>query len=116
MTHINSLCDVDNAIIYNIPQCLIYNNLYSYLEKNLVKHHVRTIDCAAESPILTYLIIYYMEDDRGHLLDKHVFQRTNPSVVSRNALTRSLSAGTRQENSIAWNSLSHDKHILAKTV
>ena len=73
------------ADLCKIPRCLANDNFYGRTDEELIKYRVRWIECAAASPILTCLIAYYVEGDRGHLMDERVFQRTDPLVVRGNA-------------------------------
>ena len=67
-----------------IAPCLTNDNFYGYADDIILKYRVRWIECAAASPVLTCLISYYVEGDRGHLIDEAVFQRTDATVVRGN--------------------------------
>ena len=51
----------------------------------ILKHNVRWIELAAASPILNCIICYYVEGDRGHLLDERALQRKQPMNVRGNS-------------------------------
>ena len=109
--------------VCKVPRCLANDNFYGFTDADLVKHRVRWIECAAASPVLTCLISYYIEGDRGHLLDEQVFQRTDPLVVRGNAFSFQMpwekiiqKLKTLLEDDNSWNSLPHDENILAKMV
>ena len=109
--------------VCKVPQCLANDNFYGFTDADLVKHRVRWIECAAASPVLTCLISYYIEGDRGHLMNEQVFQRTDPLVVRGNAYSFQMpwekiidGLKTLLEDDSSWKSLPHDENILAKMV
>jgi hypothetical protein len=109
--------------VCKVPQCLANDNFYGFTDADLVKHRVRWIECAAASPVLTCLISYYIEGDRGHLMDEQVFQRTDPLVVRGNAFSFQMpwekiidELKTLLEDDNSWKTLPHDEGILAKVV
>ena len=109
--------------VCKVPQCLANDNFYGFTDADLVKHRVRWIECAAASPVLTCLISYYIEGDRGHLMNEQVFQRTDPLVVRGNAYSFQMpwekiidGLKTLLEDDNSWKSLPHDENILAKMV
>ena len=62
-----------NDDVCKVARCLANENFYGLTDEDLVKHRVRWIECAAASPVLTCLTAYYVEGDRGHLLDERIF-------------------------------------------
>ena len=112
-----------NVYVCKVARCLAKDNLYGLTDTDIVKHRVRWIECAAASPVLTCLISYYVEGDRGHLLDERIFQRTDSLVVRRNCFSCQMpweniidKLRTLLEDDDSWNSLPHDENILAKLV
>ena len=106
-----------------IPQCLANDNFYGYVEELLLKYRVRWIECAAASPVLTCLISYYVEGDRGHLLDERMFQRTDPLVVRGNCYSFQMpwekiveKLHAIMEDDDGWKTLPHDELILSRMV
>ena len=106
-----------------VARCLANDNFYGLIDEDLVKHRVRWIEVAAASPVLTCLISYYVEGDRGHLLDERVFQRTDAMVVRGNCFSFQMpwekiieKLTTLLKDDDSWSSLPHDENILAKMV
>ena len=84
---------------------------------------MRWIELAAASPILNCLITYYVEGDRGHLLDERAYQRKEPMYVRGNAYSfampwEGIAASLKKvvEDSMPWSDLPHDEHHLARVV
>ncbi len=112
-----------NEVKCKIPQCLANDNFYGYVEELLLKYRVRWIECAAASPVLTCLISYYVEGDRGHLMDEHMFQRTDPLVVRGNCFSFQMpwekiveKLHAIIEDDDGWKTLPHDEMILSRMV
>jgi len=55
------------------------------MDAELMQLRVRWIELAAASPILTCLISFYVEGDRGHLIDAEAFQAQYPIALRGNA-------------------------------
>ena len=53
-----------------IPEALTNDNFWGYATALLYKYKVRWIEAAAACPIFTALITYYVEGDKGHLLNE----------------------------------------------
>ena len=70
---------------YKIPRALANDNFYGFVDPTIVEYGVRWIELAAASPILNCIVCYYVEGDRGHLLDEQAFQRRNPINVRGHA-------------------------------
>ena len=114
---------VSNANLCKVARCLANDNLYGPADEDIIKQRVRWIECAAASPVLSCLITYYVEGDRGHLMDERVGQRTDPLVVRGNCYSFQMPwEGIMQklkdllENDDGWSTLPHDENILAKMV
>ena len=52
-----------------VPEALANDNYWGYVTSVLYQYKVRWIEAAAACPIFTALICYYVEGDRGHLLN-----------------------------------------------
>ena len=52
-----------------IPMTVTKDNFWGYSSNRIYKYRVRWIEAAAATPVLTCLISYYVEGDRGHLLN-----------------------------------------------
>ena len=77
----------------------------------------------AASPVITCLIAYYVEGDRGHLMDEHVFQRTDAMAYRGNCYSFQMPWGRIVENLSSFledddslSSLPHTEDVLAKTI
>ena len=55
-----------------IPRALCNDNFYGFMDKEILRCGVRWIELAAASPILNCIVTYYVEGDRGHLMDKNL--------------------------------------------
>ena len=106
-----------------IPRALANDNFYGYVDDTIVKYGVRWIELAAASPILNCIVCYYVEGDRGHLLDEKVFQREDPMNVRGNAYSfampwDTIAAKLSQvvEGEVDWSELPQNEELLARTV
>ena len=52
-----------------IPEATTNDNFWGYVTGLLYKYRVRWIEAAAACPVFTALITYYVEGDKGHLLN-----------------------------------------------
>ena len=52
-----------------VPEALANDNFWGHAPDILYKYKVRWIEAAAACPIFTALITYYVEGDKGHLLN-----------------------------------------------
>ena len=106
-----------------IPRALANDNFYGFADDTIVKYGARWIELAAASPILNCIVCYYVEGDRGHLLDENVFQRKNPMNVRGNAYSfampwEQIAAKLSQvvEGEVNWSELPQNEDLLAITV
>ena len=106
-----------------VPRALANDNFYGFANADLVKYGVRWIELAAASPILTCLVTYYVEGDRGHLMDERVMQGMEAINVRGNAYSfhmpwhrtaNELSKLIRNE--IDWDTLPQDEKSLCSVV
>ena len=58
----------DDALVC-IPEALANDNFWGYVTSIIYKYRVRWIEATAACPVFTALITYYVEGDRGHLLN-----------------------------------------------
>jgi len=108
---------------YKIPRALANDNFYGFVDPTIVEYGVRWIELAAASPILNCIVCYYVEGDRGHLLDEQAFQRRNPINVRGNAYSFAMPwehIANRLSQVVAgevnWNELPQNEDLLARTV
>ena len=52
-----------------IPEALTNDNFWGFTTEIIYKYRVRWIEAAAACPVFTCLITYYVEGDRGHLMN-----------------------------------------------
>ena len=90
-----------------VPQALTNDNWYGYPLELLYSHKVRWAEAAAACPVWTSLVCFYVEADRGHILeealhraDHRIAIRGNVSAVSLpwEQVYGKLSALTAQDN------------------
>jgi hypothetical protein len=67
-----------------IPRALCNDNFYGFITHLIYKWKVRWIEAAAACPIFTAMICYYVEGDRGHLLNEVMHQAEFPHAVRGN--------------------------------
>ena len=60
---------------------LCNDNFWSYTTDILTKYKVRWIEMAIVSPCWTSMLVYYVEEDRGHLMNEEVCQQKVRTVV-----------------------------------
>ena len=68
-----------------VPEALANDNFWGYVTDILYKYRVRWIEAAAACPIFTALICYYVEGDRGHLLNAEQHRPQRAYAVRGNA-------------------------------
>ena len=67
-----------------IPAALCNDNFYGFVTDMIYKWKVRWIEAAAATPIFTAMICYYVEGDRGHLMNEVMHKAAFPSAVRGN--------------------------------
>ena len=60
----------DDKDACKIPRALCNDNFYGFMDREILRYGVRWIELAAASPILNCIVTYYVEGDRGHLMDE----------------------------------------------
>ena len=53
-----------------VPEALANDNWYGYVHEVIVRWQVRWIEMAVVLPFWTSLVVYYVQGDRGHLLNE----------------------------------------------
>ena len=106
-----------------VPRALANDNFYGFADGTIVKYGVRWIELAAASPILNCIVCYYVEGDRGHLLDEKAFQRRDPINVRGNAYSFAMpweniaeKLGQVVEGRVNWDELPQREELLCHTV
>ena len=67
---------------FGIPEALANDNVCGYVTEIVSKYKVRWIEAAAACPVFTALITYYLEGDRGHLMNEDLQAPTRNLIVS----------------------------------
>ncbi|CAK9039941.1 unnamed protein product [Durusdinium trenchii] len=106
-----------------VPQALANDNWYGYPTELLYKHKVRWIEAAAASPVWTSVVTYYVEADRGHLVEETLHRAEHRSAVRGNVSSFSLpweevlQAFAPQANtSMPWTNLPQKPKVLQALV
>ena len=68
-----------------VPMALANDNWYDYAPELIYKWKVRFIEAAAAAPVWTTMIVYYIEEDQGHLLNEHLQQPQYRTAARGNA-------------------------------
>ena len=106
-----------------VPEALANDNWFGYPTELLYTHSVRWIEAAAASPVWTSVINYYLEADRGNLIEEHVHRPQHRTAIRGNVSSFSipweevlaaLAPETRQNTS--WERLPHPPHVLQAIV
>ena len=106
-----------------VPEALANDNWFGYPTELLYTHKVRWIEAAAASPVWTSVINYYLEADRGNLIEEHVHRPQHRTAIRGNVSSFSipweevlaaLAPETRQNTS--WERLPHPPHVLQAIV
>ena len=114
-------CAKQNACA--VPEALANDNWFGYPTELLYTHKVRWIEAAAASPVWTSVINYYLEADRGNLIEEHLHRPEHRTAIRGNVSSFSipweevlaaLAPETRQNAS--WEKLPHPPHVLQAIV
>ena len=106
-----------------VPEALANDNWFGYPTELLYTHKVRWIEAAAASPVWTSVINYYLEADRGNLIEEHLQRPEHRTAVRGNVSSFSipweevlaaLAPDTRPNTS--WERLPHPPHVLQAIV
>ena len=73
-----------------IPSALSNDNFYGYPAGLLYQHRVRWIETAAASPLWTSMVRFYLEADRGHVLEEPVHRAEHRLAIRGNISAVSL--------------------------
>ena len=73
-----------------VPSALCNDNFYGYPAELLDQHRVRWIETAAASPLWTSMVSFYLEADRGHVLEEPVHRAEHRLAIRGNISAVSL--------------------------
>ncbi|CAK9020583.1 unnamed protein product [Durusdinium trenchii] len=106
-----------------VPQALANDNWYGYPTELLYKHKVRWIEAAAASPLWTSVVTYYVEADRGHLVEETLHRAEHRTAVRGNVSSFSLpweevlAAFAPEANTrMPWTKLPHEPKVMQQFV
>ena len=108
---------------YAIPEALGNDNWYGFPTSLLYSHKVRWIEAAAASPVWTSVVSYYLEADRGHLLEEHIHRQEHRAAVRGNVSSFCLPweevlAALDPESAAqaTWGALPHKPEVLRSLI
>ena len=70
-----------------VPQALANNNFQGYAHQFIVENKVRWIEAVAACPILTSLVVYYIEGEKHHLVQTELGQQERTHAVRGNVFS-----------------------------
>ena len=73
-----------------VPEALANDNWYGYVHEVIVRWQVRWIEMAVVLPFWTSLVVYYVEGDRGHLLNEQVGAQRSRWAVRGNCFSYNM--------------------------
>ena len=71
----------------DVPMALANDNMWGYISPLIVEYEVRWIEIAAVLPYWTCMIVYYVEGDRGHLMNEVTKQQRHRTAVRGHAFS-----------------------------
>jgi hypothetical protein len=80
----DSIC---HAPLYASPMALANDNIIGYTFKTILQYKVKWIEAAAAQPAWTTLMCFYIEGDKGHLLEETVFESSFMTAVRGNVFS-----------------------------
>ena len=78
---------IRNPPLYAAPCALTNDNVIGYTYKTILKYKVRWIEAAAAQPAWTTMMCFYIEGDRGHLMEEYMFEGSYMPVVRGNVFS-----------------------------
>ena len=71
----------------DVPMALANDNMWGYISPIIMKYKVRWIEMAAVLPYWTTMIVYYVESDRGHLMNEVLKENQHRTCVRGQAFS-----------------------------
>ena len=71
----------------DVPMALANDNMWGYISSIIMQYQVRWIEMAAVLPYWTCMIVYYVEADRGHLMNEVLKENQHRSAVRGQAFS-----------------------------
>ena len=78
---------IGRAPLYASPMALANDNIIGYTCETILKYKVSWIEAAAAQPAWTTMMCFYIEGDRGHLLEETMYKSSFMSVVRGNVFS-----------------------------
>ena len=75
---------INKAPLYASPMALASDNFIGYTYDTILRYKVKWIEAAAAQPAWTTMMCFYIEGDRGHLLEEIMFESSFMTVVRGN--------------------------------
>ncbi len=70
-----------------MPMALTNNNFIGYVFPTIVKYKVKWIEAAAAAPFFTSMICFYIDGDKGHLMEEELFNPQHRHAVRGNVFS-----------------------------
>ncbi|CAL1144306.1 unnamed protein product, partial [Cladocopium goreaui] len=106
-----------------VPEALANDNWVGYPTKLLYTHQVRWIEAAAASPVWTSVINYYLEADRGNLIEEHLHRPEHRTAIRGNVSSFSIpweevlaALAPDTQRATTWEKLPHPPQVLQAIV
>ena len=106
-----------------VPEALANDNWCGYPTELLYTHKVRWIEAAAASPVWTSVINYYVEADRGNLIEEHLHRPEHRTAIRGNVSSFSIpweevltALAPDTQRATTWEKLPHPPQVLQAIV
>ena len=106
-----------------VPEALANDNWFGYPTELLYTHKVRWIEAAAASPVWTSVINYYLEADRGNLIEEHLHRPEHRTAIRGNVSSFSIpweevlaALAPDTQRATTWEKLPHPPQVLQAIV
>ena len=106
-----------------VPQALTNDNWLGYPTELLYRHRVRWVEAAAACPVWTSVVCFYLEQDRGHLLEEDIHKAEHRVAIRGNVSSFSMpwedimaTLDPTHQGHRTWESLPHSPATLQALV
>ena len=82
------------------------DNFYGYGIQAMTQYKVRWIEAAAACPSWNTMMVFYMEEDEGHLMEDEVFRAAHRTAVRGNLWSVQKAVGGHHQEPAAGEELS----------
>ena len=80
-------CEIRLYRCSDVPMALANDNMWGYISSIITQYQVRWIEMAAVLPYWTCMIVYYVEGDRGHLMNEVLKENQHRAAVRGQAFS-----------------------------